>query len=318
VTSPTFEPDDLDDPVDDLVAEVLLAREGGEPDAAARVAAEHPEHAEALEQRLARLDGARGVLGALGSGERKRSLPARIGGHTILRELGRGGMGVVYLARDEKLGREVALKAMTNPALAGERGRERFQREVRAVAALSHPCIVPIHETGEEEGTPYYTMPYVEGRSLAEILVELRGLDLEPAHLTGRHLRVGSRDGDSATAVDPGRRSTRDGSRPSERLARSHVELVARLVLDVAEALAHAHAGGIVHRDVKPSNILVSPEGRALLCDFGLARGEESGDLTRSGTSWARRTTSRRSRPRARRSTRAATCTRWARRSTSC
>lgn len=283
MTSPTFEPDDLDDQIDDLVAEVLLARESGEPDAAARVAAEYPEHARAIDRRLARLDGARGVLGVLGSGVREQPLPERIGGHTILRELGRGGMGVVYLARDEKLGRAVALKAMTNPALAGERGRERFQREVRAVAALQHACIVPIHEAGEDEGTPYYTMPLVEGRSLADILAELRGLDLEPARLTSRHLRVGSRDGDSAGAIDSSQRSTRDGSHPSERLARSHVELVARLVLDVADALAHAHAGGIVHRDVKPSNILVSAEGRALLCDFGLARGEESGDLTRTG-----------------------------------
>jgi len=276
MTSPTLEPDEPNDPeglLDDLVAEVLIAREGGESDAAKRVAADHPEHADALERHLARLDGARGVLGALGSGVRERPLPERIGGHTILRELGRGGMGVVYLARDEELGRAVALKAMTNPALAGERGRERFQREVRAVAALQHPCIVPIHETGEDAGTPYYTMPYVEGNSLADILAELRGLDLEPARLTGRHLRVGSRDGDSA----------RGGSHSSARPARSHVELVARLVLDVAEALAHAHAHGIVHRDVKPSNILVSAEGRALLCDFGLARSEESGDLTRSG-----------------------------------
>jgi eukaryotic-like serine/threonine-protein kinase len=283
MTSPKFESDDLDDQLDDLVAEVLLARESGEPGAAARVAAENPDHAEALERHLARLDGARGVLGALGSGVREKPLPERIGGHIILRELGRGGMGVVYLARDEKLDRDVALKAMTNPALAGERGRERFQREVRAVAALSHPNIVSIHEAGEDEGTPYYTMPYVEGRSLAGILAELRDLDLEPTCLTGRHLRVASRDGDSAIAVDPKRRSTRDGSHPSERLARTHVELVARLVLDVAEALAHAHAGGILHRDVKPSNIMVSGEGRALLCDFGLARGEESGDLTRSG-----------------------------------
>jgi len=276
---------ELEDELDDLVAEVLLARESGDCDAEQRVAAENPGHAAALARRLARLEGARGVLGAFGSGVRAVGLPERIGGHTILRELGRGGMGVVYLARDEVLGRTVALKAMTNPALAGEHGRERFQREVRAIAALSHPCIVPIHEAGEDGGTPYYTMPFIEGRSLAERLGELRARGIEPERLTGAHLVSSSGEGARTEGGEPGRSPSGDSSGSGTRLplARSHVERVARLTLDVAEALVHAHARGLVHRDVKPSNILVSAEGRALLCDFGLARGEAAPGITRSG-----------------------------------
>jgi hypothetical protein len=147
--------------------------------------------------------------------------------YRIVRLLGRGGMGSVYLARDLTLDREVAIKvvktASTTPQV-----EDRLRREARTAARLSHPNIVPLHAFGVASGLPYFVMGYVRGESLATRL---------------------RRDG----------RMSEDAARP--------------ILVDLAEALDHAHRQGIVHRDVKPDNVLLDDEsGRALLTDFGVAK----------------------------------------------
>ncbi|MCA8924015.1 MAG: serine/threonine protein kinase, partial [Planctomycetes bacterium] len=155
-------------------------------------------------------------------------LPARIGSYPVRRELGRGGMGVVYLADDPGLERPVAIKVCTGlSSLDPERRARRdarFRREAQAVARLRHPGIVSVHAFGQHEGVPYIVMDYVPGETLQA---------------------VGKR------GVSP--------------------ERAAAWVRDLADALEHAHTAGVLHRDVKPENVVVDLQGRVHLMDFGLA-----------------------------------------------
>jgi len=143
----------------------------------------------------------------------------------IERELGRGGMAVVYLARDTKHDRNVALK-MLRADMSAAIGRERFEREIRVTAGLQHPHILPLHDSGEWADGLFYVMPYVDGESLRTRLNRERKLAIGDALLIAQ---------------------------------------------EVAEALSHAHRRGVVHRDVKPENILLA-DGHAIVADFGIAR----------------------------------------------
>lgn len=156
--------------------------------------------------------------------------------YTLLRELGRGGMATVFLATDEKHSREVALKVM-RPDLAALVGPERFLREIEITAGLNHPHVLPLLDSGSENGTLYYVMPYVAGGSLRLLM--------------------------SAGDVP--------------------LEAVTRIVREVASALDHAHARGVIHRDVKPENILFN-EGLAVVSDFGIARAVSTASPRMTGT----------------------------------
>src|SRR6266567_952309 len=150
------------------------------------------------------------------------------GRYSLERERGRGGMGVVYLAREVRLDRPVAIKLLPPEFAAQETLRDRFLREARTAARLSHPYIVPIHSVDEIGGFVFYVMAYVEGETLAQ--------------------RVAARG-----AVPP--------------------HEATRVLREVAWALAYAHAQGVVHRDVKPANILLERgTERAMVTDFGIAR----------------------------------------------
>jgi serine/threonine-protein kinase len=177
-------------------------------------------------------------------------LPERLraslaGRYAVERELGRGGMGVVYLARDLRHDRPVALKILL-PGLALRSGAERFQREILLAARLQHPHILTVLDSGVagEPGAEqlWYTMPFVDGESLYARLNRVRQLPLDEA---------------------------------------------LRIATEAARALAYAHEQGVVHRDVKPENILLTRDGTTLVCDFGIARALGEGDeprLTRTGT----------------------------------
>lgn len=161
--------------------------------------------------------------------------PSRIGNYEIHGELGSGGCGAVYAAWDTRHDREVALKLMFRD---DERGLQRFRRELKAIARLRHPNIVPLIDSGEHEGRPYLVMERVRGRSLAE----------------------------ASGGVDP-------------LSLRQRVELVR----DASRAIQYIHEEGVLHRDIKPQNVLVDQHGEACVVDFGLARADDDASMTRAG-----------------------------------
>src|SRR5215218_3159917 len=167
---------------------------------------------------------------AAGGGARRDELAAALraalaGRYTVERELGRGGMATVYLARDLRHHRMVAVKVLARELIAPS-GAERFLHEIRIAAGLTHPHVLSVHESGEADGLLYYVMPYVDGETL--------------------RARLG-----------------RDGALP--------LADAVRLLRELADALAYAHARGVVHRDLKPENVLLSG-GHAVVADFGIAK----------------------------------------------
>jgi serine/threonine protein kinase/tetratricopeptide (TPR) repeat protein len=270
---------------------------------------------------------------------------AQVGDYRIVREVGRGGMGVVYEAEQQALGRRVALKVLSVQALGDDKAQERFRREARAAARLHHTNIVPVFDVGQEGNTSYYAMQFIPGQSLDQVVEELRRLreahkpsprggsaaggrarvqeagacrlgglsQAAQALLTGRFepqsLAVGTpptRPTDAAPAGDltadagPGAPVNDSASPPAtasnsaaglpgqESLSRAEADhrhyfrSVARVGQQTALALAYAHARGIIHRDVKPGNLLLDAAGVVWVTDFGLAKTADSG-LTRTG-----------------------------------
>src|SRR6516225_6421491 len=157
-------------------------------------------------------------------------LLGELGDYELLEEIGRGGQGVVFRAHQKSLNRTVALKVISLGQWASEAHVKRFRREAEAAARLEHPCIVPIYEVGERDGSCYFSMKFVEGGQLDEVVRR------EPM---------------------PPRRA-------------------AELIVKVAHTVHYAHEHGILHRDIKPGNILLDAKGEPHLTDFGLARLVES------------------------------------------
>jgi eukaryotic-like serine/threonine-protein kinase len=182
--------------------------------------------------------------------------PGNLGEFQLIREIGRGGMGVVYEAKQVSLGRRVALKVLPTVAGADTKQLARFQIEAQVAAALHHPHIVPIFAVGCDQGVHYYAMQLVEGRCLAAVMAERRSA--EAAANEGSGLA-------------------------SEPLGKIPPLEAAGLAIQAARALEHAHALGVLHRDIKPANLLVDPDGHLWVTDFGLACFQGIRDLTASG-----------------------------------
>jgi eukaryotic-like serine/threonine-protein kinase len=200
----------------------------------------------------------------------------QFGRFELLEELGRGGMGVVFRARQTDLNRIVAIKMILVNRLASQDHIRRFYQEAQAAGRLSHPNIVGIHEVGEVHGQHFFSMDCIEGVDLKEVLAA------GPAHSTleiRSSVPSATQASDSETPADgsssAGTSSSTRRIRPGERLT---FEQTARTIRDVARAAGYLHAHGIVHRDLKPSNILVDESGQPRVTDFGLARVTQPGD----------------------------------------
>lgn len=251
---------EFDDAVVELLEVVLLAPPTEREEIISSVGASSPALENAVRARLAALE-------ELGLDEvvspSEGVVPDAIGEYRILGVLGRGGMGAVFLAEQPSLGRQIALKVMRADGLFFADSRERFRREAGAIARLEHPGIVKVFEAGEEDGVPYFAMERIQGMTLAEVLSALA--DRRPEALTGADL-ADVLDADAAPLFEPG-----------------WTDVCCAIGRQVAMALDHAHQRGVVHRDVKPSNIAVTRDGRVQLFDFGLARSDGTERLTQTG-----------------------------------
>jgi serine/threonine protein kinase/WD40 repeat protein len=188
------------------------------------------------------------------------------GAYRIEREVGRGGMGVVYEAVHRALNKRVALKVLPVQGPGGAARLERFVREARTAAGLHHTNIVPVFDVGQAGGVPYYAMQFIDGKGLDRVL---RDAASEP---TGPY--TAGAEGTAATAISPA---------PLPPPTPEYFRWVAGLGIQAAEGLAHAHQRGVVHRDVKPSNLLLDAQGVLWITDFGLALRLEDPALTHSG-----------------------------------
>ncbi len=291
------------DPVEVLADEFLVRFRRGERPSIDDYAARHPDLADAI----------RALFPTIAAMERRkphreRSAAGRVlpgldpldglGDYRIIREIGRGGMGIVYEAEQESLGRLVAVKILPRTTLLDSKQLDRFRREARTAAKLHHTNIVPVFGIGEHDGCHYYVMQYIRGVGLDRILDELRRLheDDQPrserSGVTGVALALLS---DSLPDDEKGA-DDRGGREPPAPSSRERVEptvprspggpywqSVARIGAQVAEALDYAHAQGTLHRDIKPANLLLDSQGVVWITDFGLAKALECDDVSRSG-----------------------------------
>jgi len=213
----------------------------------------------------------------------------RLGDFRLLREIGRGGMGVVYEAQQISLGRRVALKVLPFAAVLDSRQIARFKHEAQAAAQLNHPNIVSVFAVGVERGVHYYAMQLIDGQPLDRALEELREENPdptrpEPCHDNSSHCgaeRIG--DGSAASASASANSTHRSLLTSRAAGGSEYFRAVARLGVQAAAALHAAHESGIVHRDIKPSNLLLDGNGKLWVTDFGLARRQTDVSLTRTG-----------------------------------
>jgi WD40 repeat protein/serine/threonine protein kinase len=329
------------DPFGPIADEFVEAFRQGQRPSVEEFARRYPAHADQIREILPALvlmEKAKTADDASSQRRQARSSDAaaplrQLGDYQILREVGRGGMGVVYEAQQLSLGRHVAIKVLPSHALLDPRQLGRFQREARSAAKLHHTNIVPVFGVGEQDGLHYYVMQFIPGLGLDLVLDELRRLwrprgkqsptqndvpsyptsgtqdisavDVARGLLTGAFTASGGREppedlqrrepperaetqgaraprspDTSATIHLPGQTETSTLSESGSRYWQS----VARVGMQVADALAHAASQGVLHRDIKPANLLLDDTGNVWVTDFGLAKAESDGDdLTHTG-----------------------------------
>jgi WD40 repeat protein/serine/threonine protein kinase len=263
-----------------LVEELIDKLQAGEADVEAFLAA-HPEHTETLQRLLPALR----VLADLSNSQEEECRSGasdlaplgELGDFHLIREVGRGGMGVVYEAEQISLHRRVALKMLPLAAALETRQLQRFRNEAVAAASLHHEHIIPVHAVGCERGIHFYVMQFVEGCTLAELIRALQPEEDQPAPdpAATQDFRT---DGQSPTLALAG--LSTECSQPR---GRTYYRRVAEWMVQAAEALEHAHGLGIVHRDIKPGNLLLDQAGKLWVGDFGLARFGADAGLTMSG-----------------------------------
>jgi serine/threonine protein kinase len=297
------------DPVEALADELLERVRRGERPALTEYIQKYPQWADRIRKVLPAVVVMEGVRpktdegnGAVDGAERdaEKICLDRLGDYRILRELGHGGMGIVYEADQESLGRHVALKVLPAHALLDPKHLQRFRREAKAAARLHHTNIVPVFGVGEQDGLHYYVMQFIQGLALDEVLAEVKRLRGQPdaagsgpasnaaqSLLTGKFVVSQGRggpevDSDPAVARASGSPASSSSHLPGQPQAH-YPRAVAWLGVQVAEALEYAHSQGILHRDIKPSNLLIDAAGTVWVTDFGLAKAADSEELTHTG-----------------------------------
>jgi WD40 repeat protein/serine/threonine protein kinase len=295
------------DPLEELAEEFVERHRRGERPSLTEYIRRQPELASEIRElfpalvTLERLKPAGTELGAPAPGAAAdtggTATRTRLGDYRIVREVGRGGMGIVYEAEQISLGRHVALKVLPMQSLLHAKHLQRFQREARAAGRLHHTNIVPVFGVGVEDGLHYYVMQFIPGQGLDQVLTELQRLRLpgpQPAAKTpsaaaavaqsllsgavaATEVGDGPSSGGSAVVAGAG------GTSALSEAGQSYWRGVARIGVQVAEALAYAHGQGVLHRDVKPSNLLLDTRGTVWVADFGLAKAADQDDVTMSG-----------------------------------
>jgi serine/threonine protein kinase/WD40 repeat protein len=222
-----------------------------------------------------------------------------LGDFRLVREIGRGGMGIVYEAEQLSLRRRVALKILPLAGMLDERALTRFRNEAQAAASLDHSHIVDVLGVGCDHGMHFYAMRLIDGCTLADVIAELRsqesGTRSQESEPVGNALRGVPESADNpALNLEPetlnsARHSTAHavlttlGLSDTSRRSPDYYRKIASLIADAADALHHAHEQGVIHRDIKPSNLMLDSRGKLWVTDFGLAHVESNATLTKTG-----------------------------------
>jgi serine/threonine protein kinase/WD40 repeat protein len=307
------------DSIEEAAESFLERYRRGERPSLSEYTARYPELAERIRalfpalvvmEKVGSLGGESGPLASrAAAGDPK--VPAQLGEYRLVRQVGRGGMGIVYEAVQESLGRHVALKVLPLHTALAPTHLERFRREAQAAAQLHHTNIVPVFGVGEHEGLHYYAMQFIQGQGLECVLRDVRDLrrrrgktgepgcvstggspSVAQGLLSGQFVSptAAATPGDAPRESSAGSESATSNlvvaGDDSELTAQSEAQYfrsVARVGVQVAEALAHAHQQGIIHRDIKPSNLLLDTRGTVWVTDFGLAKAVDADELTQTG-----------------------------------
>lgn len=228
----------------------------------------HPDLKDALKKKIKAYQK---VIGTFNNDETEPSSSSLIGrevnGCKLIKVIGQGGMGVVYLGYQEKLKRDVVVKVLRPFAVDNKTLKERFIRESRTIGRLNHSNIVPVYDVGEEKGSFFIIMKYVEGVPLNKLIENISKLN-----------RFSLKISDIVQTISPLKISNNDLLK-----FKSPTDFFCNLIIKVADAVEYAHQNGIIHRDIKPSNIIIEPNGNPILLDFGLSHDEVEQNLTLSG-----------------------------------
>ncbi len=269
-----------DDRLGALLEDFEARRRAGEPVDIDALVSEHPDLADEVRALVPTIDAliapsiAAPAAGVLPDFE-------RLGPYRLVREIGRGGMGIVFEAEDERLGRRVALKLLPPQFQLAPTFLERFKVEVKAAATLAHDHIVPVYEAGEDRGVHYCAMQLIDGLPLDQLIRRVKAWRSAAVDETVIEPTLADLvDSDGASPL-PAEASNGSPTTRSRRML--YFRSVARLMMDVCEAVAHAHTAGTLHRDLKPSNLIVDRVGKVWVSDFGLAKVEGGGNLTQTG-----------------------------------
>jgi len=285
------------DPLEVLAAEYTDRLRKGQRPGIEEYCARHPELAEGVRELFPTIAAAEQLKArqTRSSGGRATLGPARLerlGDFRLIREIGCGGMGVVFEAEQESLGRRVAVKVLPRQMLLDEKHLKRFEREARIAAHLHHTNIVEVFGVGEQDGFHYYVMQYIRGVGLEAVIPALARLrtPTEVRRSSGAEVseppppRLGDDQGVTSSAAAEAIASQLlggpEGLHADGRLGPSYWQSVARLGLQAADALGYAHSQGTLHRDIKPANLLLDAQGTVWLADFGLAKAAQSDNLS--------------------------------------